>query len=148
HAALGHRRHAEAGDVMAVVQDGAGRRRKIFRQKIEQRGLAGPVGADHGVHAVAGKAEVDAIDGEEAAELAAEAAGLQSVNGAIRHASTLLASEPRTGKSGLNQTADPSLNKSFLSSTNFLCDLFAILLNSGIPWRDLSPRLDQVNELR
>jgi hypothetical protein len=60
--------------------------------------LAGPVGTDDGVHAVAGKAEVDAIDSKEAAELAAETAGFQSVNGGVRHAIILLVSGSRIEK--------------------------------------------------
>ena len=113
HATLGHRRHAEAGNVVAVVKDRTGRRRKVFRQKVEQRGLAGAVGADDGMHAVAGKAEVDAIDSEEAAELAAEAAGFQSVYGAIRHTCTLLRSGSPIGESGLGPGHAPSFDQKF-----------------------------------
>jgi len=38
----------EVGDVLAEEADGAGGRRKIAGHAIEQRGLAGAVGAEHG----------------------------------------------------------------------------------------------------
>jgi hypothetical protein len=50
------------------------------------------------VHAVADKPEVDAVNGEESAELAAETAGFQSVNGGVRHAIILLVSGSRIEK--------------------------------------------------
>ena len=53
------------------------RRREEAGEQVEQRGLAGAVGADQRVHAALGDAQVDVGDGAEAAELLGQRAGLE-----------------------------------------------------------------------
>ena len=63
----------QAGDVAAVEQDLAGRRRVDARQHVEERGLAGAVGADQADDRPARDDEVDVVARHQAAELLAHA---------------------------------------------------------------------------
>ena len=66
-----------AGDVLAVEQDGAGRRREEAGEQVEERGLARSVGSDEGVDRAAGDRQVDLRDGAETAELLGQGPGLE-----------------------------------------------------------------------
>ena len=65
------------GDVLAAEQDLARGRREEAGQQVEQRGLAGAVGADERVDGALGDAEADVGDRAEAAELLGQLAGLE-----------------------------------------------------------------------
>ena len=71
---LGRRR---GGDVLAEKFDPAGARRQELGEQVEDRGLAGAVRPDQRLDLAGIDVEVDAVDGDEAAEIAPQAAGGQ-----------------------------------------------------------------------
>ena len=71
----------DRGDVAAVEQHAAGRRRQHAGEQIDERGLAGAVGTDQRVAGAALEPEVDVARGGERAEIFAQAAGLEQRRG-------------------------------------------------------------------
>jgi len=67
-----------AGDVAAGEQHAALARRQHAGEKIDERGLAGAVGADQRVARAGLKFEVDILHGPERAEIAAERLGFEA----------------------------------------------------------------------
>src|SRR5207249_9986763 len=68
HAQAGHLVLGQPGDVAAVEPDAAARRPHLARDQAEKRCLARTIRADDRAELAAADADVDAIDGEEAAE--------------------------------------------------------------------------------
>src|SRR5438552_2064076 len=66
-----------AGDVASVEDDAALVGRQITRDEVEDRGLAGPVGADETEDLALPHAELDTVHGADAAEADGEAAHLE-----------------------------------------------------------------------
>src|SRR5690606_3718244 len=64
-------------DVLAVHQDAPGRGRKDAGEQVDQRGLAGAVGADQGMAGALRDRERDAVGRGDAAEAAGEVVRLQ-----------------------------------------------------------------------
>ena len=62
----------QRGHVVAEQLDRAGRRRELARDQVEQRGLAGPVGPEDRAPLAGPDVEVDARDGDDAAEAPAD----------------------------------------------------------------------------
>ena len=77
---------AVAGDVAAGQQHASARRRQHAGEQIDERGLAGAVGADQRVARAGGELEVDFLHGHERAEMAAQRLRLQANlgHGALR----------------------------------------------------------------
>src|SRR4051794_15704162 len=65
------------GDVAALEPDRAPRRRQEGGQQVEARRLAGPVRTDQGVDGARLDAQIDAVNGNEAAEFSRQALCLQ-----------------------------------------------------------------------
>ena len=85
------------------------RGREEAGEQVEQRGLAGAVGADQGVHGALGDAQVDVGDGAEAAELLGQGAGLEQGScraggGVAGHRHLLVRLERRRGLSRFCRT--------------------------------------------
>ena len=78
------RRRPRAGDVAAVVEDLAARRRQEMREQVEAGGLAGAVGADQRVDRAAADAQAHVLDRDEALELLGEPARFE--NRVVGHA--------------------------------------------------------------
>ncbi len=73
----GDLRRLHAGDVAAVVADGAAGRLQELGEQVEGGGLAGAVGADQGMDGAGHHAQVDVVHGDKAAELARHTLRLQ-----------------------------------------------------------------------
>ena len=74
--------HGLAGRVVAVDEDGAARGRVDVGEQVEDRGLAGSVGADQARDLGPAHGDVEVVDGSEASEVDAQVLGLQHRDGA------------------------------------------------------------------
>ncbi len=85
----GDLRREHAGDLATLEADGARRGPVDAGDGVEQRGLAGPVGADQPDDLVLVGVEVDLVDGDEAAERLDQLCGLEDPHGiSCRHRTT------------------------------------------------------------
>src|SRR5258708_2394426 len=64
----------ESENLRAADADRAGVRMRRAAQRVQQRGLAGAVGADDSLHDAAGHVEIDAVERDQAAEAPRHAA--------------------------------------------------------------------------
>src|SRR5690349_25126760 len=77
------RRRTRPGDLAAVEEDLAARRRQEMREQVEAGRLAGAVRPDQRVNGPAADREIHVVDGDEALELLREAARFENV--VVRH---------------------------------------------------------------
>ena len=103
HALFGRKRR----DVAAVEQDRARGRREEAADQIEERRLAGAVGADHGAQLARLDGERDVVDGDQAAEALRDVVDLEQA-----HALAALRSMPSTprGKNSTTSTKNSPMN--------------------------------------
>ena len=92
-AGAGAPRLRPAGDVVAGEAHRAGGRRELAGEHVDQRRLAGAVGADHGMDLADVQVERDRVDRGQAAEAAAEAGGLEQRR--LSHGALPRSSAPR-----------------------------------------------------
>src|SRR5690606_21407973 len=74
----------QADDRFAEELDGSGRRPQLSGERLEQRALAGAVRSDQAQQLAVAYLQVDAVDGDDAAEAHAERARAQQRHGAVR----------------------------------------------------------------
>ncbi len=70
-----------ARQVLAIEDDAACVGQDLAAQLVDQRGLAGAVGADHRMQLAAGQVQVHMVGGQQAAESLDEAADFEMVHG-------------------------------------------------------------------
>src|SRR5699024_1200765 len=76
---VGDVRGLAVGDGFALVDDRAFRGRQESGQQVEYGGLAGAVGADHGVDGARLNLKIDLVDGDESLEFLAQTPCFQNV---------------------------------------------------------------------